>query len=68
MSTILLYSPAEAAEFLGLSEVRVRQFCMSRRLGQKVGRQWVIPADELHQFAKIPRKEGKPGHQKKDSK
>jgi excisionase family DNA binding protein len=50
-----LLSTSEAAQRLQLSEIRVRQFCAERRIGQKVGKRWVISAAELDQFAKIPR-------------
>ena len=58
MSTLV--SVNEAAEALGVTPGRVRQFCRDGRLGQQVGDRWVIPRDELNQFAKIPRDHGRP--------
>ncbi len=60
MSTLSLLSCDQAAEVLDVTPIRVRQFCQEGRLGQKVGGQWVIPRDELEQFAKIPRDTGRP--------
>lgn len=48
----------EAAEELGLTPQRVRQFCREGRLGQRLGREWVITREELEEFKKIPRKPG----------
>lgn len=48
----------EAAERLGLTPQRVRQFCREGRLGQRVGRQWVITEEELEAFQKLPRHAG----------
>ena len=67
MSTLPLVSVAEAADVLGLTQVRVGQFCREGRIGQKVGGRWVISMDELHQFAKIPRNPGKPPCDKRKS-
>jgi len=60
MSTLQLLDAKEAADQLDLSLARIHQFCKEGRLGQKVGGQWIIPADELQQFARIPRKTGRP--------
>ena len=60
VSTLSLVSVIEAADFLGITTERVRQFCREGRLGQQVGDRWVIPEDELKQFAKIPRPNGRP--------
>ncbi|HUT88840.1 MAG TPA: helix-turn-helix domain-containing protein [Thermoguttaceae bacterium] len=60
MSTLNLLNLQKAAVMLGVSRQRVQQFCEEGRLGQKVGSQWVIPSDELEQFSKIPRPNGKP--------
>ena len=60
MGTLPLLNCEQAAEILGVSPVRVRQFCLSGRLGQKVGSQYVISRDELDQFRKIPRNPGRP--------
>jgi len=60
MSTLPLMTPEEAANYIGVSSVRIRQFCTEGRIGQKVGERWVISEDELRQFAKIPRQTGRP--------
>jgi len=60
MSTLSLLSCEQAAEVLKVTPIRVRQFCQEGRIGQKVGGQWVIPRDELDQFARIPRDTGRP--------
>lgn len=50
----------EVANELGLSVVRVREFCQDGRLGRRVGRQWIITREELEEFKTIPRKPGNP--------
>lgn len=55
-----LLSVKQAAEELGLSENRVREFCQEGRFGEKVGHQWIITRAELEDFKKIPRKRGNP--------
>jgi len=59
MTSLPLVNCEQAAKYLGLSSVRVRQFCLEGRLGQKVGNQYIISRDELEQFAKIPRDPGR---------
>jgi len=59
------YTTAEAAELLGLDVSRVRQFCAQGRLGEKIGRNWAIPADELKAFARQKRPAGNPDLRKK---
>lgn len=53
-------TPQQAAKRLGLSTVRVQQFCHNGRLGQRVGSRYIIAPDDLVEFAKIPRYPGKP--------
>ena len=55
-----LFTAEQAAEYLGVTANRVRQFCRAGRLGTKSGRDWVITEDELEAFAKLPRPAGKP--------
>lgn len=44
-------STAQAAEALGLTDARIRQLCASGELGaQKVGRDWLIQADEVERY------------------
>jgi hypothetical protein len=59
-STLLLLNCDEAAEEIGLSPERIRQFCRGGRLGQRVGGRWVILQEELNRFRKIPRPSGRP--------
>jgi excisionase family DNA binding protein len=54
-----IYTVPMAAAFLGLSERRVRQFCQSRRIGERVGNRWLIPREQLVRFKKQPRETGK---------
>ena len=49
-----------AAKALGLSQIRVRQLCQDGRLGTLVGSRYVITAEEIERFKKIPRKPGRP--------
>jgi excisionase family DNA binding protein len=50
-----------AAEILGVSEVRVRQFVRERRLrSERFGPLRVIRKDLLRAFARQPRKTGRP--------
>lgn len=60
VSSLPLLSVNEAAEFLGVSPERVRDFCREGRIGQRVGDRYVISQDELRIFAQIPRKRGRP--------
>ncbi len=55
-----LLSVKKVAKELGVSENRVREFCQEGRLGEKVGRQWIITRDELEAFKLIPRRRGAP--------
>ncbi len=55
-----LLSVKQAAKELGVSGNRVREFCQEGRLGEKVGRQWIITRAELEAFKQIPRKRGAP--------
>ena len=48
-----------AAAYLEVSERRVRQFCKDNRLGERVGKRWLIPKSDLVAFKKIPRETGK---------
>lgn len=54
------FTVAEAAEQLGVSEIRVRQFCQEGRLGQKVGSIWLIARGELFAFKRKKRHPGPP--------
>lgn len=48
----------EAAEVIGVTPQRVRQFCREGRLGRRVGRTWIITREEAEAFADIPRNPG----------
>jgi len=51
---------AEAADYLGLSEVRIRQLANAERIGQKIGRDWLFTQEELDAFANQERGPGRP--------
>ena len=55
-----LLSVQQVAIELKRSEKRVREYCREGRLGQKIGRQWIITRPELEAFKLIPRKHGAP--------
>jgi hypothetical protein len=42
-----LYTSAEAAEILGLSESRICQVCRWNSIGTKLGRDWVLTDADL---------------------
>ena len=57
------YSCREAAEILGLDANTVRTYCNStppRLVGQKVGRDWLIPKTELDRYERERRDPGRP--------
>lgn len=58
MHNILTVS--EVAEELGITEVTVRRYCQQGRLGEKIGRQWLITRSELDEFKKNRRGPGRP--------
>ncbi len=53
-----LFTTAEAAARLSVTDRRVRQLCTEGRLGVKIGRQWLIRAAELAEY--VPRAVGNP--------
>ncbi len=53
-----LMTVEEVAEKLGITPQRVRIFCREGRLGQRVGRQWIITEEEFEHFRTIPRLPG----------
>lgn len=55
-----LLSIPEAAARLGVSTALLRRYCKQGRLGVKVGGRWVIPTEQLDEFAKAPRPAGYP--------
>jgi excisionase family DNA binding protein len=55
-----LLTVKEAAKELDVSPRRVHQFCKSGRLGKQYGWQWLITREELEEFKKIPRTQGRP--------
>ncbi len=59
-SILSLKTPEEAGRIIGVSSVRIRQFCRQGRIGQKVGERWVISLAELQKFDRIPRTLGRP--------
>ena len=55
------YTVEEAAEKLGVSGRRIRQFISEGRLGaRKVGKQYIISIDALGAFTDKPRTVGRP--------
>ena len=50
----------EAAEIIGVSSVRIRQFCQDGRLGEKLGNHWLITEDDARDFAEKERPQGRP--------
>ena len=56
----------EAAEVIGVSSIRVRQFAKENRLRSlQVGNILVFDQEEVKKFAKTPRKWGRPHTKKK---
>jgi excisionase family DNA binding protein len=53
-------STKDAAKLLKVSQVRVRQFCQEKRIGQKVGDRYLILRDEIEQFLRKDRPSGRP--------
>jgi hypothetical protein len=49
-----LYTVAEAAEALELSEPRVRTLCQDGKIGRKIGRDWVITAEDIESMRDRP--------------
>lgn len=45
---------ADAAKVLGVCEERVRQYCRAGRLGQKIGRNYLIRLAEAKKFSPLP--------------
>lgn len=45
-----LFTTTEAAERLSVSQRRIRKLCAEGRLGVKIGRQWLIRANELAEW------------------
>ena len=50
----------EAAERLGITDRRVRKLCSEGRLGQKVGRDYLITSEDLSRFRRVNRRPGRP--------
>lgn len=63
-----LYKPNQAATRLynaatgklGLSPERVRQLCQQGRLGQRIGKGWIISQEDIDNFNNINRPKGRP--------
>ena len=55
------YTTKEAGELLGLSPRSVTKYAEQRIIeATKVGRDWIITAEELERFKNAPRKVGRP--------
>ena len=51
----------EAAEKLGLSKIRVIQFCQQGRIpAEKENGRWKLFEEDVEEFAKMPRRTGNP--------
>lgn len=50
----------QAAERLELSAGRVYMLCRAGRLGQKIGRQYLIDSADLARFRRLRRRPGRP--------
>ena len=50
----------EAAKLLKLSTCRIRQFCREGRIGRRLGGRWAIDQDELYDFRRQTRPNGRP--------
>lgn len=57
-----------AAYLLGLSQIRISQFCLEGRLGHKFGKSWAITLNELEKFAAQERLSGVGFNQKSKKK
>lgn len=55
-----LLGTKEAAEKLGVSERRIRFLCQTKRLGTKVGGNWIITEEEVGIFHRRRRPQGRP--------
>jgi excisionase family DNA binding protein len=56
-----ILSARQAAEYLGLSHVRVRVLLLQGRIpARKIGQDWVIYKSDLEKFARKPRPAGRP--------
>ncbi len=56
-----LMNTSEAADLLGLSVGRVRQLAIDGKLrGERVGRDWVFVRSVVEEFARRPRRRGRP--------
>ena len=54
-----LFTPEQAAALLHISPRLVRRYCAQGRLGQRVGKHWVIRERELNSFSILPRPRGR---------
>lgn len=55
----------EVAEKLDITPQRVREYCRAGRLGEKVGRQWIITEEEFERFLREDYT-GEPGRPSKE--
>lgn len=59
-----LLTTVQAAKALKLSRCRVMQFCREGRIGQQIGRYWLISTKELQAFRAVKRPPGRPKEKK----
>lgn len=56
-----LYSSAEAADKIGITESLVCRYCRLGRIkARRIGRSWIITKEALDDFKKRPREVGNP--------
>ena len=48
------YTTTEAAKLLGITDRQIRRYCVSGKLGMKIGRNWAISPDEVEAFVRAP--------------
>ena len=60
-----MFTSNEAAEELQIDPSRIRKLCRAKRMGTKIGRDWMITAAELKRYRKIGKL--KPGRKSSDN-
>lgn len=56
-------TPDDVAKELDITPQMVRRHCNEGKLGQKIGRSWIITRDEFEQFKKNRKGQGRPKKQ-----
>jgi hypothetical protein len=55
-----LYNCKEAAEILSLTDGRIRQICRWNSIGQKIGRDWLLNAEDLKKLRVLENRKKSP--------